>query len=610
MNDIPALVVAVPLAVAGVLTATGRYMSRAVVDTVALLTAAAVTVMAVLVTIHVADTGTLIYWFGGWHPSHSIVLGIDFSVDAVGAGLAALSGFLVLAAFCFSIRFFEVAGALFHALILIFLAATTGFVMSGDIFNMFVFFELMSVTAYALTAYRVEHTGPLEGAVNFAVTNSIGGVLILIGVSLLYGRTGALNLAQIGEALGRGPLDGLIIVAFALIVGGFFVKAAMVPFHFWLADAYTVAPTPVLILFAGIMSELGLYAIARIYWSSFEPALGSGEDGLRLLFLVVGVLTGAIAAVLALQQHHLKRMLAFVTMAHAGLFLVGIALLEASALAGTALYVVADGLVKSSLFLCAGVLQHRFESVREDELKGRAKDLRWLGAIFLVGLLALVGTPPFGPFLGKAGIEDAATKMGWGWITFAIVAITAVTSSALVRAGGRIFLDLGDDIAREATAEEEEGHEEEEREVGAPPTRTPLTMSLPMVVLLVTGLALPLVPHLSEMAAGAAASFVDTRGYGEAVMRGSPLLAHAPAEAPTTGAYVAGFVSLLLTGMIAAIGLYARRAPGRLLTATEGVTKGPIKALRAAHSGHVGDYVAWLTLGCALLGAAMAGVFT
>jgi multicomponent Na+:H+ antiporter subunit D len=88
------------------------------------------------------------------------------------------------------------------------------------------------------------------------------------------------------------------------------------------------------------------------------------------------------------------------------------------------------------------------------------------------------------------------------------------------------------------------------------------------------------------------------------------LVAHAPAEAPTAAAYVAGFISLLLTGVIAAMGLYARRAPGRLLTATEGLTKGPIKALRAAHSGHVGDYVAWLTLGCALLGAAMAGVFT
>ena len=144
-------------------------------------------------------------------------------------------------------------------------------------FNLFVFFEVMSVSAYALTAYRIERPRPLQGALSFAVTNSVGAMMILFGIALLYGRTGALNMAQVGVVLAAHPADGLVIVSFAMIVGGFMVKAAIVPFHFWLADAYTVAPTPAVIVFTGVMSDLGIYAVARIYWTVFEGPLAASR---------------------------------------------------------------------------------------------------------------------------------------------------------------------------------------------------------------------------------------------------------------------------------------------------------------------------------------------
>ena len=144
---------------------------------------------------------------------------------------------------------------------------------------MFVFFELMSVSAYALTAYRIGRPASLQGALSFAMTNSVGAVMILFGIALLYGRTGALNLAQVGEALASAPSDGLVVVAFALITGGFLVKAAIVPFHFWLADAYAVAPTPAAIVFTGVMSDLGIYAVARIYVTVFEAPLAPHVEG-------------------------------------------------------------------------------------------------------------------------------------------------------------------------------------------------------------------------------------------------------------------------------------------------------------------------------------------
>src|SRR6185312_14167131 len=115
--------------------------------------------------------------------------------------------------------------------------------------------------------------GPLQGALNFAVTNTIGAFFILTGIAMLYARTGALNMAQIGEALAGQGADGLVVVSFTLMAVGFFVKAAVVPFHFWLADAYSVAPTPVCLLLSAAMSELGLYALARVYWTVFSDVL-------------------------------------------------------------------------------------------------------------------------------------------------------------------------------------------------------------------------------------------------------------------------------------------------------------------------------------------------
>src|SRR5213078_4473925 len=143
-------------------------------------------------------------------------------------------------------RYFDEVGTLFPVLMLVFVGAMCGFALAGDLFNLFVWFELMSVVAYALTGYGVEHAGPLEGAINFAVTNSVGSFCILFGIGFLYARTGALNLAQIGEALaGR--------------------------------DANAVAPVPVCILLAGVMSDLGLHAIARIYWTVFSGTLSAGD---------------------------------------------------------------------------------------------------------------------------------------------------------------------------------------------------------------------------------------------------------------------------------------------------------------------------------------------
>ncbi len=437
-----ALPVAVPLLAAAALTAVGMRAGRRMAVASALLAALAVTVLSATLLARAAG-GVSVHWFGGWEPRHGLAIGIDFAVDPFGAGLATLVGILVVAATVVMSRYREADSPHFEVLLLLFCAGMAGLCLSGDVFDMFVFFELMSVAAFALAGYLIEEGEAVEGSLNFAITNTIGSFLILTGIALVYGRTGALNLAQVAHGLAARPPDGLVAIAFALLVCGFLVKAAIVPFHFWLADAYAVAPTPVCLVFAGAMSELGIYAVGRIWFDGFTEALAAHAGSLRLVLVIAGCLTAVIGALMAFLQDHLKRMLAFATIAYAGVFLIGLATLSADGVAGSALYIVADGFGKASLFVAVAILQHRRAHVSELALTGRGRALPFTGAVVLLGALSFAAVPPFGTFLGKSLIEDALGATGYGWVTAVLLVASALTAAAVVRAIGRVFCGLG-----------------------------------------------------------------------------------------------------------------------------------------------------------------------
>jgi multicomponent Na+:H+ antiporter subunit D len=603
--DLAPLAVAIPLVAAALLVAVAAVVPRRLVDLMACGASIACVVLCALVLDDASD-GTLVYWFGGWTPRDGTALGISFAIDQMGAGLALFASVLFLAAFVFCWRYFVVIGPVFHALMLVFLAAMLGFSYTGDLFNLFVFFELLSVAAYALVAYDIEEEGPLQGALNFAVTNSIGAFLILSGIALLYGRTGALNMAQIGEALAGHPADGLVVVAFTLMAVGFFVKAAVVPFHFWLADAYSVAPTPVCLLLSAAMSELGLYAFARVYWTVFSGTLG-GSEALEAALLGLGALTAVVGALMCFGQRHLKRMLAFATVSHIGLLLIGIALLDAGGLAGTALFLVADGLVKAALFVCVGTLQHLFGSVDELRLYGRARALRITGPLMAVCALALASLPPFGPWLGKAVIDDAARESGAGWVIAVFVVASALTGAAVLRATARVFVGVGP--REDPSIVERPAPDEVDAELRFSHERVPRTMTVPAVALAAGGLGIGLVPGLRAAFEGAGQPFVDRAGYAAAVLHGE-----VARGGSATAALVPGLSDVLLGVLTAAcacgLAYVSLASAGPRLHRVALAAGRAIGWLRPLHSGYVGDYVTWLVAGAAVLGGVFALTLT
>jgi len=599
----PALPLILPLLVAAILVGVAGRLGRRVVDMVSILTASTVTLLCALLLAQSAHA-PLVYWFGGWRPSHGIALGVAFVVDPFGAGLATLAGVLVTASFVSAWHYFAEVKSIFHVLLLVMLAAMVGFCLTGDLFNMFVFFELMSVAAFALTGYLVEENGPVQGAISYTVTASVGAFLFLSGIGLLYGRTGALNLAQIGRALVGRPPDGLVITAFVLVAVGLLVKAGVVPFHFWLPDVETVAPTPVCVIFSGAIVTMGLYGLARVYWTVFAAPLGAHGAALRPALVAVGVVTALLGAVMCPLQHHLKRLLAFSTLAHMGMALIGVALLTPLGLAGTAVYLAAHGLIKGALFLGVGVLAHRFGHFDERHLRGQGRALPVLGLLFAVGGLGLAGFPPLGTYLAKGMIEDAGAtaSVGMPWLTAVLVATSICTGGAVLRVTGCIFLGWGPAGDDETAATE---GRDTEAESTASRARTPVVMLAPIAALLLAALALGLLPHLGAGAEAAAARFQDQAAYAAASLDGvgarAARMSLEPAD-PTAGTLLSGVESSGGAVIFALLILERRRlpvAPRRIATR---FAARPHALLTALQSGHVGDYVAWLTVGVAALG--------
>ena len=574
------LPVLLPLGVAAVLLAIGHALPSRVPDIVATLVALCVCGLSATLVL-ASRSEPLVYWFGGWTPRPGVVLGIAFGVDPASAAIATFISLLFAATFVFAWGFFDEVQSVFHVLFLLFLAAMQGFCLTRDLFNLFVWFEVMSVSAFALTAYRLEPSS-IAGALNFTVTNSLASMVMLAGVGLLYAKAGALDFEALGRVVtAAGTDDTVLMGGFCLIALALLTKAAVVPLQFWLSDAHAVAPSPVSVVFSGAMVPLGLFGFAKIAHQVFGGSVAAAAM-LHGILMALGCLTAVVGGAMAWRQRHLKRLLAFSTISHIGIMLVGLASLTEAGLAGQLSYVVGHGLVKGALFMLVGVLLATKASVDELDLRGLGRDI-WPAGIATGAAGLLLAGAPVGILHGATHLIEDATAPLWGGVVIASsVFAAAITGAAVLRATGRIYLGLGPDPGDEAEAPSAREQENAER---------PLALMLAPVIVL---LALDLLP----------ASWVES--FATSV---TPLFATGTAiiSMSVTAGTASPFLPWLSTGLAVLLAIAALgrdQWPKALTRATDAMTKPIFVPLDELHSGLVGDYVAWMMVGLAAFTAA------
>ncbi len=583
MSELLPLLVAGPLAAAALVTALHRFVGRTVLDLIALATALAVAAGA-FALVEAARHGPIVIWLGGWRPREGAAFGIALAADVLGSGFLLLIAGLVAAVLVFARLYFAELGGLFQAILMVFLGATAGFCLTGDLFNLYVFFELVGVSAFVLTAYRMEEDA-LHGAFTFAVLSSLAGMLVLAGTGVLYALTGSVNLAQIGRVLSVQGDSGAMRLAFVLIATGLLIKAAAVPFHFWLADAYAGAAAPVCVLFGGASVTLGVFGLARVIWTVFAGALP--HDLVSTILLPLGVLTAIYAPLIALVEPNLKRVLALTTVSHVGVLLVAIGLMSVEGLAGGAHYLLGHALVKAGLFVAAGLMIARFGSSAPDRIGG-ASGAAFPAVLLALGGLMLAGLPGSAAAIGKHVILEAADAVGRSWTGPLLTLASSASGAAVLIASGRLaFTPPSDQRAR-------------------PPPPAGSGLATAAIAMILFGAAtLATFPGAAAAIAGGANALASSPAYAAAVLDGAvaaPQVASGSSHGRVGGhALFAPLGAVLIAALVLSIPKLPSLARGPL-----DAMLGAARALHRLHTGHIGDYVAWATVGLSVIGIASA----
>ncbi|MGI4794964.1 MAG: complex I subunit 5 family protein [Janthinobacterium lividum] len=575
------LPVAIPLSVAAMLLGFSKKLPGRTPDILAIATAVVTAVLCFTLARATAVSGPFTYWFGQWSTIGDQVVGISFVIDLASAGVAMIIALLFTATLMFSWGFFQKVHAHFHVLMLVFMAGMVGFCLTGDLFNMFVWFELMSVAGFAATGYALRSSA-IAGALNFTVVNTVGAYVFLSGIALLYGQIGALDLVALGRGVAADPGDPVIILGFVLVATALLTKAAQVPFQMWLGDAHAVAPSPISVIFSGAMVSIALFGLGKLGFRVFGGAPGI-VHGIQTILLTIGLASAVVGAILALGQRHIKRLLAFSTISHAGIMLTGLSLMSREGAAGLLAYLSGHGMVKGAMFMLAGFVAAKCGGIDELTLRGRGKPFWPVGILMAVGGLTLAGLP-FGPMdEGFKLIELGAQQAGHGWITLPILFSAALTGAAVLRIAGRIFAGWG-----KIPGHEQHGETEDEHEPGDQPVSL---LAGPAAVLLAIGL------------------IQWDRGGALASQAASALMAQAVQPSPVLQDGWGPWIAVAAAVAIAGFELSREHLPRVLVDGFEAIRVPPTRLLCLMQSGLVTDYVTWLAVGLAILSTAFLFAF-
>lgn len=342
---------------------------------------------------------TLWYRFGGWEAP----IGIVFQLDVLSAVLALLVSVISAAVFVYAGPSVEAElpghESTFLATACLLVAALFGIVLTGDLFNLYVFVEISSITVYALVA---SGGGAASlAAFRYLLIGTVGASFYLLGLAYIFSLTGTLNMADMAQRLPAVEASAPVLVAAAFIVTGFGMKMALFPMHGWLPDAYTYAPSAATALIAGLSTKVAAFALLRVLYGVLWPSLGA--LGPPIAATVGWLAAAAILAgsIMALAQTDVKRLLAYSSISHLGYVALGVALGNPNALTGATLHIIAHAMMKCGLFLVVGAAAFRFGATTMTEMRGLGARMPIIMGSFLVMVLSMIGLPPTVGFFSK-----------------------------------------------------------------------------------------------------------------------------------------------------------------------------------------------------------------
>ncbi|WP_308797372.1 Na+/H+ antiporter subunit D [Agromyces silvae] len=421
------LVVLLPLIGAAINLILGRHRRAQMAVSATVLSAVAVIAATLLLMVDEADQGVSVA-VGAWEAPWGIVL----VVDRLAAIMLVISAVVLLGVLVYAVgqgiadQHRETPVSIFHPTYLILSAGVFNAFIAGDLFNLYVGFEILLAASYVLLT--LGGTGErIRAGVTYIIVSLVSSLFFLSAIALIYGATGTANIAQLSVRLAELP-DSVQLMLHLLLLLAFGIKAAVFPLSFWLPDSYPTAPAPVTAVFAGLLTKVGVYAIIRTETVIFA------EHDVSTLLLIVGGLTMVVGILGALTQADIKRLLSFTLVSHIGYMIFGIGLASELGIAATIYYVVHHITVQTALFLTTGLIERFGSSTSITRLAGLLKASPLLAILFFIPALNLGGIPPFSGFLGKVGLFVAGAEAAPGdeggpaWLIWVVIAAGAATS--------------------------------------------------------------------------------------------------------------------------------------------------------------------------------------
>lgn len=417
-NIIP-LFVAIPLAGAFLISLFGRRIKK-LPDALGVLIALGLCALSIW-SVRLSNTYTTInYSVGSWVPP----IGIGMVLDGLSAFMLVVVNLVAFCITIYSVNYMEkfTAKWKFYTLFFLMLGGMNGVIVTGDMFNLFVFLEIGAVASYALVAFGTERH-ELEAAFKYAIMGTVGSLFILLGIALLYGYTSTLNMMDMAAVLIEKGTGNIILMVSILFLMGFGLKAALVPFHAWLPDAHPSAPAPISAMLSGVLiKSLGVYALCRIFYN----VIGLSQ-AIASILLILGTISMVVGGLLALGQWDLKRLLAYSSISQIGYIVLGLGLATPLGILGGLFHLFNHSIFKSLLFLNSGAVEYATGTRDLQKMGGLMQKMPLTGATTLSGSMAIAGIPPFNGFWSKLIIIIAAVEAGRYGYAFWAVLISILT---------------------------------------------------------------------------------------------------------------------------------------------------------------------------------------